>query len=408
MANSSAPLRLVGVDVETANRNRNSICAIGVAPLGMPTFRSLVRPPTLDFVPEFIELHGIRPEHVVNAPPFASVMAQVQQVLEGAVFVAHNAEFDVACILAASAASAQPVFVPPMLVLDTLPLARATWPRMVDHKLSTIAAKLQIPLRHHDPASDAEAAVQIVLHAMRAHGASSVEQLASRKLVELVEFPRVGGATVAPVSTPVVVPQIPFAGRSFWEYVRWLLVVVLAIALVPIGAATISFLRSSQYGPGGVGLVLCALLAGPLVLMVRANRAAAQRRVLDASRRTEALAAEAHARVLAEEQHRAAVVADFEARRRREAEAQEAQARAWKRELVERFGEEAAARLLRREIWQGMTREMLIASRGEPEAVDERVMKTKTKHTFKYERETATKFAVKVNLEDGVVVGWTL
>jgi hypothetical protein len=74
--------------------------------------------------------------------------------------------------------------------------------------------------------------------------------------------------------------------------------------------------------------------------------------------------------------------------------------------LVERFGAENAERILRREIWQGQTEIMLIASRGAPADEEEHVMKTKMKRVYKYDRQGANRFGLRVFVEDGVVVGW--
>jgi hypothetical protein len=50
---------------------------------------------------------------------------------------------------------------------------------------------------------------------------------------------------------------------------------------------------------------------------------------------------------------------------------------------------------------------MLLASLGNPEEFDEKVMKRTTRLTFKYGRVGATRqFALRVVLEDGIVVGW--
>lgn len=61
----------------------------------------------------------------------------------------------------------------------------------------------------------------------------------------------------------------------------------------------------------------------------------------------------------------------------------------------------AASRLAR-----GMARAELIRTLGEPDAVDERVMKKTTKHVFKYFPAGKNKYRLKVTLEDGVVVSW--
>jgi hypothetical protein len=90
---------------------------------------------------------------------------------------------------------------------------------------------------------------------------------------------------------------------------------------------------------------------------------------------------------------------------RREAEAAAVSAAVLAR-LVERFGDDDARRIWQKEIWQGETSEMVRESLGPPVEVDEKVLKTKTKHTWKYEPQGGNRFALRVFLEDGVVVGW--
>ena len=74
--------------------------------------------------------------------------------------------------------------------------------------------------------------------------------------------------------------------------------------------------------------------------------------------------------------------------------------------LTSRFGSEAAGRIMRVEIWPGQTAEMLIEARGQPHDIDERVMKTKTKHVYKYGWLSGNRYGLRVTLENGVVVGW--
>lgn len=75
-------------------------------------------------------------------------------------------------------------------------------------------------------------------------------------------------------------------------------------------------------------------------------------------------------------------------------------------ELVTRFGEDAARRIQRKEVWQGETAEMLLASFGKPLDVKEHVLKKSTKHTYCYQRIARNRYGLRVHLEDGTVVGW--
>ena len=62
--------------------------------------------------------------------------------------------------------------------------------------------------------------------------------------------------------------------------------------------------------------------------------------------------------------------------------------------------------IMSRRIWEGMTQDQLIDAWGKPAEIDERVLKTKTAHVYKYKRYGKASFRDKVNLDDGVVIGW--
>lgn len=75
--------------------------------------------------------------------------------------------------------------------------------------------------------------------------------------------------------------------------------------------------------------------------------------------------------------------------------------------LMAKYGDAEVVRaILRHDVWQGMTREQLIDSRGRPVAVDERVYKTKTTLVFKYDQDGRKRFATRITVENGTVVGW--
>jgi uncharacterized membrane protein len=78
-----------------------------------------------------------------------------------------------------------------------------------------------------------------------------------------------------------------------------------------------------------------------------------------------------------------------------------------KKKLMQKYGdEEIVRRLMGRVIWQGETEEQLIDSLGRPIAVDNKVLKTKTKQIWKYNQTAKNRYSLRVTLEDGVVVGW--
>lgn len=90
-----------------------------------------------------------------------------------------------------------------------------------------------------------------------------------------------------------------------------------------------------------------------------------------------------------------------EAERRRKAD--------WKaKRLAEadpRWGSDVAERLVAKELWVGETEEQVLFSFGKPAAVEESVLKTKTKRVFKYDPQPRG-FGLKIRFDNGKVVGW--
>jgi hypothetical protein len=75
--------------------------------------------------------------------------------------------------------------------------------------------------------------------------------------------------------------------------------------------------------------------------------------------------------------------------------------------LMARYGDQHAVdMIMSRRIWEGMTEAQLIEAWGKPAEIDERVLKTKIAHVYKYNRSGKASFRDKVKLDDGVVVGW--
>ena len=62
--------------------------------------------------------------------------------------------------------------------------------------------------------------------------------------------------------------------------------------------------------------------------------------------------------------------------------------------------------ILSESIWRGQSHEQLIDSLGNPESFDKEVLKTKTKETWKYYKIRKNQFALKVFLENNLVIGW--
>jgi len=87
------------------------------------------------------DVHGLKPELLVDAPPFSDIADRVLSILDGAVLVAHGAYWDVAFLEAELARLGRPVRFP--FYLDTLVLARRAM-RSESHALGALAEKLGI------------------------------------------------------------------------------------------------------------------------------------------------------------------------------------------------------------------------------------------------------------------------
>ncbi|HEY4001058.1 MAG TPA: 3'-5' exonuclease [Candidatus Xenobia bacterium] len=158
----------VAIDFETADYGADSACAVALVRVenGHVVSRAarLIRPPRRYF--QFSYIHGITWRDVQREPRFAEVWPSLRPMLEGATFLAaHNAAFDrrvlEACCRAAGLDS------PGLPFECTVRLARRTW-GVRPTKLPNVCDYLGLSLRHHDPASDAEACALIVVRASQA------------------------------------------------------------------------------------------------------------------------------------------------------------------------------------------------------------------------------------------------
>ena len=75
--------------------------------------------------------------------------------------------------------------------------------------------------------------------------------------------------------------------------------------------------------------------------------------------------------------------------------------------LLAKYGDLAVVeRIMARKVWQGMSVEQLIDSWGRPVDVGRKVYKTKSVETYKYNQTGRNRFASRVTVEGGQVVGW--
>ena len=158
----------IAIDFETANYSPDSACAVGLAVVkGSRIVRRehyLIRPPERQFA--FTYIHGITWDDVRNAPTFNELWPTLQVLIADADFLAaHNASFDRRVL--DSCCRTYRLSQPDQSFLCTVKLARTLW-GVYPTKLPDVCRHLNIPLRHHQADSDAEACARIVIAARKA------------------------------------------------------------------------------------------------------------------------------------------------------------------------------------------------------------------------------------------------
>jgi exodeoxyribonuclease X len=153
--------RLLVVDVEGNGHQPPDLIELAVVPVenGRPVpacaRATLVHPPR-PITPFATRVHHITDQHVAGAPAWKEIAEQVKADLDGAWIAAHNAHVDYRVL-----ARHLPDWTPTG-VLDTLRLARATYPDADGHGLDALLAYTAVPLdevpgQRHRAAYDAHA-----------------------------------------------------------------------------------------------------------------------------------------------------------------------------------------------------------------------------------------------------------
>lgn len=158
-------LDFVAIDFETANSKPNSACQLAAVVVRdaeiIDELCWLIRPPARYFAPRNIEVHGIRPSDVADAPNMEAVWDALHPVINGQVIIAHNARFDINVLI--HSLSSYEIACPDLEFNCTRSLARAAWPGKSGYGLKPLGISLGIDFKHHDALEDARCCAQIAL-----------------------------------------------------------------------------------------------------------------------------------------------------------------------------------------------------------------------------------------------------
>ena len=161
------PAAYAVVDVETTGTSIEadeivSLAVVRLDPEGreLDRFASLVRPAG-PIPAEATAVHGIDDAAVQRAPAFAELVSELIPILDGAVFVAHNADFDLPLVQHAFARAG--VRYLPAGVACTLDAFRLLEPTERSHRLESVCERHAIAAHDaHDARGDALATVELL------------------------------------------------------------------------------------------------------------------------------------------------------------------------------------------------------------------------------------------------------
>lgn len=154
------------IDFETATHERNSACELGICVVEnsqvIKTETWLIKPPSFPyFNPRNIDVHGILPSDVQDAPTFDEIWYEAEEMMYGSLMMAHNATFDAGVLR--SCLDYYGLFTPKLNYLCSIQLAKKSWNYLPRYGLKHLAEYHQIKFNHHRAGDDAEVCAKISL-----------------------------------------------------------------------------------------------------------------------------------------------------------------------------------------------------------------------------------------------------
>ena len=171
-------LDFTAIDFETANEQRGSVCAVGIAQVRngvvVETTSWKVQPPTGSRFTN-THIHGITAADVRNASTWGDSLAAISEYAGEGTLVAYNSPFDKGVYTAASRLSE--IEAEDRVWRCARVLAR-THLELESYRLIEVAEHLGLaPFEHHDAEEDARTCADVVLTIARRHGGDDIDAL---------------------------------------------------------------------------------------------------------------------------------------------------------------------------------------------------------------------------------------
>lgn len=154
------------IDFETATHERHSACELGICVVEnskiVSTKTWLIKPPSFPYFNQRnIDVHGILPSDVKDAPTFDEIWYEIREMMYGSLMIAHNASFDAGVLR--SCLDYYGMFKPNLSYLCSIQVAKKSWNYLPKYGLKHLAEHHQIRFNHHRAGDDAEACARISL-----------------------------------------------------------------------------------------------------------------------------------------------------------------------------------------------------------------------------------------------------
>ena len=181
----------VALDFETATFARDSICEIGltfVENMKVVCSKSwLVKPYNNYYDAYNIEIHGITPEMTKHSPSFKKVWKDVHPLLENKIIVAHYSGFDMYALR--DALDINEIEYPNFMFFCSCRAAKYTMPGLLSYSLNSVSEHLNLSIDlHHRAENDSLACAKIFIAALKASGASSLDDFQEKYGFKCGEF----------------------------------------------------------------------------------------------------------------------------------------------------------------------------------------------------------------------------
>ncbi len=171
--------KFLTIDFESASRWEYSPCAVSIYGAREndieEIYSTLINPGNISWDNFCIDIHGIKPEDVVNSPTIQEALSKILNILENNIVFAHNAPYDISIIN--EGCNIFKYNIPNFKYACSMMLAKRTFSGLINYKLDTIAEQLNIDFNHHNASEDALTCAKIVNASMKANNIYDIEEL---------------------------------------------------------------------------------------------------------------------------------------------------------------------------------------------------------------------------------------